>query len=445
MMATATANGKPVERATQVRVLLILMLFLLSAVAFLDRTNISVAGVQMRQEYGIDQIHLGWVFSAFLIGYAVCQVPAGWLAWRFGPRRVLTVALIWWGILCVLTALVSPQGAHALLLLILVRFALGAGESVMYPAGNQFISRWIPVQERGKANGWIFAGVGAGSTLSPPLITAIIAADGWRAAFYACAGIGLVAGLAWFLLARDTPEEHKDVSPAELAHIHAGLVAPGAPRAALPWGAILSSGNVWALFFSYFAFGYVAWIFFSWFFIYLAEARHVDLKASAFYSMLPPLMMMLGCLSGGWISDRVTAARGLYLGRSGLAILSFALTAIFVVLGSMAQSTGLAVIVLAGGAGALYLSQSSFWSVSADIAGPHTGVVAGFMNMGCQIGGALTSSLTPWIAAQYGWMAAFGVAGALAVAGGLIWALVDPNRPLVPGVAQDADTIEALA
>jgi ACS family glucarate transporter-like MFS transporter len=301
------------------------------------------------------------------------------------------------------------------------------------------------VQERGKANGWIFAGVGAGSTLSPPLITAIIAADGWRTAFYACAGIGLVAGLAWFWLARDTPEEHKHVSPAELAHIHAGLVAPGAPRVALPWGAILSSGNVWALFFSYFAFGYVAWIFFSWFFIYLAEARHVDLKASAFYSMLPPLMMMLGCLSGGWISDRVTAARGLYLGRSGLAIVSFALTAIFVVLGSMAQSTGLAVVVLAGGAGALYLSQSSFWSVSADIAGPHTGVVAGFMNMGCQIGGALTSSLTPWIAAQYGWMAAFGVAGALAVAGGLIWALVNPNRPLVPDVAHGADTIEAIA
>ncbi|MEO9129658.1 MAG: MFS transporter [Sphingomonas sp.] len=445
MMAIATAIGKPLERRTRVRVLLIFMLFLLSAVAFLDRTNISVAGVQMRQEYGIDQIHLGWVFSAFLIGYAACQVPAGWLAWRFGPRRVLTVALIWWGVLCVLTALVSPQGSHALILLILVRFALGAGESVMYPAGNQFISRWIPVHERGKANGWIFAGVGAGSTLSPPLITAIIMADGWRTAFYACAAIGLVAGLAWYILARDTPEEHKDVSAAELAHIHAGLVAPGAPRTPVPWGAILSSRNVWALFFSYFAFGYVVWIFFSWFFIYLAEARHVDLKASAVYSMLPPLMMMLGCLAGGWISDRVVATRGLYLGRSGLAILSFVLTAIFVVLGSMAQSTWLAVVVLAGGAGALYLSQSSFWSVSADIAGPHTGVVAGFMNMGCQIGGALTASLTPWIAAQYGWTAAFGVAGVLAVAGALIWAMVDPNRPLVPSVAHGADTIEATA
>ncbi|MDB5704052.1 MAG: transporter permease [Sphingomonas bacterium] len=430
---------------TRVRVLLIFMLFLLSAVAFLDRTNISIAGVQMRQEYGLDQSHLGWVFSAFLIGYAAFQVPAGWLAWRYGPRRVLTIGIIWWGILSVATALVSPQSTHALVLLMSVRFLLGAGEAVMYPAGNQFISRWIPVQERGKANGWIFAGVGAGSALSPPLITLIIAGYGWRAAFYACAAIGLVAALAWFILARDKPEEHSGVSPGELAHIRAGLVAPGAPRTAIPWRAILTSGNVWALFFSYFAFGYVVWIFFSWFFIYLAEARHVDLKASAFYSMLPPLMMMLGCLSGGWISDRVTAARGLYLGRSGLAMVSFALTAVFLVLGSMAQSTGLAVVVLAGGAGAMYLSQSSFWSVSADIAGTNTGVVAGFMNMGCQIGGAVTSSLTPVIAAHYGWTAAFAVAGALAVAGGLIWALVNPNRLLIGGTSHGADPIEAIA
>jgi ACS family glucarate transporter-like MFS transporter len=430
---------------TRVRVWLIFMLFLLSAVAFLDRTNISIAGVQMRQEYGFDQSHLGWVFSAFLIGYAAFQVPAGWLSWRYGPRRVLTIGIVWWGVLSVGTALVSPQSGHALSLLMMVRFLLGAGEAVMYPAGNQFISRWIPVQERGKANGWIFAGVGAGSALSPPLITLIIAGYGWRAAFYACAAIGLVAALAWFILARDKPEEHPGVSTEELAHIRAGLVAPGAPRTAIPWGSILTSRNVWALFFSYFAFGYVAWIFFSWFFIYLAEARHVDLKSSAFYSMLPPLMMMLGCLSGGWISDRVTAAKGLYLGRSGLAMVSFALTAIFLVLGSMAQSTGLAVVVLAGGAGAMYLSQSSFWSVSADIAGPHTGVVAGFMNMGCQIGGAVTSSLTPVIAAAYGWTAAFAVAGALAVAGGLIWALVNPNRLLIGGTSHGADPIEAIA
>lgn len=418
---------------SRVRLVLIFLLFLVSAIAFLDRTNISVAGVEMRNEYGIDQVRLGWVFSSFLIGYALFQVPAGWLAARFGPRRVLTGALVWWGLFTALTAFVPPDARHALLLLALVRLALGIGEAVVYPSGNQLISRWIPAQERGKANGWIFAGVGAGSGITPPLITAIILAGGWRASFYVCAVIGLVAGLVWYLVARDRPQEHPAVDAAELAHIEAGLppVTAG-PRAPVPWRAMLTSRNVWGLFLSYFAFGYVAWIFFSWFFIYLAEARHLDLKSSATYSMLPFLCMTAGCLAGGVINDRVAGRYGLYWGRSGLAVVAFLLTGIFLVLGSTADNATLAVIILAGGAGALYLSQSSFWSVTADIAGPHTGVVSGFMNMGCQIGGAVTSSLTPWIAAQFGWTGAF-VAGAIVVLLGVAaWAVVDPNRLLEP-------------
>jgi len=416
---------------SKVRLGLIFLLFLVSAIAFLDRTNISVAGVEMRQDYGIDQVHLGWVFSAFLIGYALFQVPAGWLAARFGPRKVLTAALVWWGLFSALTALVPPGAQHALLLLFLVRFTLGIGESVVYPSGNQLISRWIPAQERGKANGWIFAGVGAGSGISPPLITAIILAAGWRASFYVCAVIGLVAGIAWYLVARDTPQEHPRVNEAELAHIEKGLstVATG-PRGPVPWRAMLTSRNVWGLFLSYFAFGYVIWIFFSWFYIYLAEARHLDLKSSAAYSMLPFLCMTLGCLAGGVLNDLISGRYGLYWGRSGLAVVSFILTGTFLLLGSKVDNAVLAVVILAGGAGAIYLSQSSFWSVTADIAGPHTGVVSGFMNMGCQIGGAVTSSLTPWIAAQFGWEAAFAAGAAVVLLGVVAWAVVDPTRPL---------------
>ena len=417
---------------SKIRLGLIFLLFLISAIAFLDRTNISVAGVEMRQEYGVDQVRLGWVFSAFLIGYALFQVPAGWLAARFGPRRVLTAALIWWGLFSALTALVPPNARHALLLLVIVRFALGIGESVVYPSGNQLLSRWIPAQERGKANGWIFAGVGAGSGITPPLITAIILAEGWRASFYVCAAIGLVAGLIWYAVARDTPQEHRFVNQAELAHIEQGLApaATGVPGP-VPWRAILTSRNVWGLFLSYFAFGYVIWIFFSWFYIYLAEARHLDLKSSAAYAMAPFLCMTVGCLAGGVLNDLISRRRGLYWGRSGLAMLSFVLTGIFLLLGSTVNDTLLAVVTLAGGAGAIYLSQSSFWSVTADIAGKHTGIVSGFMNMGCQIGGALTASLTPWIAAQFGWTAAFGAGAAIVLLGVGAWAIVDPTRPLL--------------
>ena len=417
-----------------VRIQLVFMLFVISAIAFLDRTNISVAGVQMRAEYGIDKIQLGWVFSAFLIGYAAFQVPAGWLAARFGPRKLLTAALVWWGIFSVATALVAPQGRHAILMLVLVRFALGIGEAAVYPAGNQFVSRWIPAQERGKANGLIFAGVGVGSGLTPPLITAIIVFGGWRASFYACAAIGLVAAVIWFVIARDWPQDHRGVDAAELAHIQAGLPPEPQDKVAIPWGAIFRSRNVWGLFLSYFAFGYVIWIFFSWFFIYLAEARGLDLKSSALFGMAPFLAMTAGCLIGGVLNDAISRRFGLYWGRSGLAMVAFVLTGVFLIIGSRVDDVPLAVMTLALGGGAIYLSQSSFWSVTADIAGRHTGVVSGFMNVGCQIGGALTSSLTPWIAAEYGWVAAFGTGATIVIIGTIAWAFVDPTR-LIEGEA----------
>jgi ACS family glucarate transporter-like MFS transporter len=183
---------------------------------------------------------------------------------------------------------------------------------------------------------------------------------------------------------------------------------------------------------SYFSFGYVAWIFFSWFFIYMAQVRGLNLKANAFFSMIPFLAMTVCCLSGGWISDALSKRFGLRGGRCGIAVFSLALTAIFLVVGSHVRGPYAASLILAGGAGALYLSQSSFWAVSADIAGERSGIVSGVMNTGCQIGGAVTASLTPYIASRYGWNAAFVFAALLAIAGSALWLFVEPNRLLAP-------------
>jgi ACS family glucarate transporter-like MFS transporter len=419
------------QRAVPVRFLLVFWLFVLSTVAFLDRTNISIAGVGLGQEYGLSKVQLGWVFSAFLIGYAGFQIPGGWLAVRMGPRNVLTLGVLWWGVFTALTAIVSPGASHALTLLILVRLGLGIGESVVYPAANQFVARWVPVAERGKANGWIFAGVGAGAGLTPPLLNAIIESYGWRASFWFCAIVGCIVGLIWYLAARDRPEDHPRVSSAELAHIRAGIDSSRpAARPPIPWRRIFSNRTVWALTLSYFTFGYVVWIFFSWFFIYLAEVRGLNLKTSALYSMLPFIAMTVCCLLGGVINDAVVKRHGLRLGRCGLPVIALLLTAVFLIFGSMAQSAGMATVILAGGAGAIYLAQSAYWSVTADFAGPHSGVVSGVMNMGCQVGGAITASLTPWIAAEFGWTSAFFTAAALAVVGAFAWVLVDPTRIL---------------
>jgi ACS family glucarate transporter-like MFS transporter len=419
-----------VEQHSRKRLFLAFWLFVLSAISFLDRTNISIAGLQISSEYGLGNQRLGWIFSAFLIGYAGFQVPAGWLASRFGPRLVITLGVVWWGVATALTTLIPRGIPQAVLLLITIRFALGAGEAVIYPAANQFVARWVPKQERGFINGLIFAGVGAGSGLTPPLLAWFILHHGWRSAFWFSAVIGVLAGAVWWWAARDTPEEDPKVSPAELNIIRQGLTEGATGKPSISWRAILSRRDLPALIISYFGFGYTAWIFFSWFFLYMAQVRGFNLKASAWFSTLPFLSMTIGCLAGGVISDRLTKAYGLRVGRCGLASVAFFFTAIFLVLGSRVQSPQLAGVILAGGAGALYVSQSSFWSVSADIAGRSSGVFSSMVNMGAQVGGAVTASLTPWVAQRFGWTTSFAIAAALAVVGAVLWMTVHPERPL---------------
>jgi ACS family glucarate transporter-like MFS transporter len=260
---------------------------------------------------------------------------------------------------------------------------------------------------------------------------------GWRSSFWACAVLGLIAGAIWFMSARDTPAEHPGVSDSERAYIESQLTVatphqePSSRKTELmPWSRVVRSGEVWALTISYFCYGYVAWLFFSWFYRYLSKVRGLDLKASAFYSMLPFIGMLVGCLLGGTINDRVTKLRGPRAGRCGIAVLSIFLAGIFIACGTQVQSARLASIVLAGGAGALYLSQSSFWSVTADIAGRASGTVSGIMNTGNQFGAFLTALLTPWIAEHFGWTTSFLVAAALCVVGAASWLLVDPTKTL---------------
>jgi ACS family glucarate transporter-like MFS transporter len=400
----------------------------------LDRVNLSIAGAKFSDEFGVSNVRLGFVFSAFLLGYALFQTPAGWLADRFGPRRVITAGVIWWGIFSALTAAISHKIANPVMILLVIRFLLGAGEAIIYPASNQFVARWIPSQERGVANGIIFAGVGIGAGVTPPLISYVMLHYGWRSSFLMSALIGLAAGAVWYIAARDTPESHSSVSPSELALIKSGVpVLDGEKNSGLlSWSTILSSPTVWILSLAYFCFGYVAWVFFSWFYLYLARVRGLDLKASALYATLPFLAMAICSPLGGTISDFLTRRFGSRIGRCTMAVLGFALTAVFIVFGSAVKDARVASIVLAGGAGSLYLSQSSFWAVSADLGGRSSGSLSGFMNMANQIGGMITVSLTPFLAERLGWGAGFHVAAAVAGLGAMAWLFIRPGIILSP-------------
>jgi ACS family glucarate transporter-like MFS transporter len=411
------------------RWLIIVWLFVISGIAYLDRVNLSIAGRSIENEFHLDNVQLGWIFSAFIFGYALFQTPAGRLADRMGARVMVAAGVVWWALFTVLITVVSPNMRYILLVLMAIRFLLGAGEAIVYPASNRIVAAWIPGGERGLANGVIFSGVGFGAGITPPLITYIVLNYGWRAAFWCSALLGLAAGAIWYMLARDKPLEHPWLKPDEAKHIAAGLpVEVQKNNLPMPWKTILRIRALWLMSFSYFAYGYAAYIFFSWFFIYLSEERHLNLRSSAYYTMLPFLSMAVASPVGGWISDRLTRRRGKYVGRCGVAVAGMALAALFIALGTRVSGAELASIILAGGAGALYLSQSSFWSVSADMGGNSAGTVSGFMNMCGQFGGVTTASLTPLIGKYWGWNWSFLAAAVFCAGGALAWLFVEPER-----------------
>lgn len=418
-----------VSKPGHVRWLIVFLTFAIAAVAYLDRANISIAAPFIKRDFALDNYQLGFVFSAFVFGYALAQPFAGRLADRFGAFRAIAIGICLWCVLTAATALIPSDFAQAFAALLGVRLALGIGESMIFPASNRLVSNWIPSAERGLANGIIFAGVGIGAGLAPPLITSIMIDYDWRTAFWATALIGIAALAIWLLLADETPRAHRWMKAAELGYIQAGLPRKSETEshAVLPWRAIILNPQVLLLTLSYTCFGYVAYIFFTWFFTYLSTVRGLDLRASGIYGMLPFIAMAVASPVGGWISDSIAARFGARIGRCLLAAFAMALAAAFLFLAMRVDDARLAAVVLAGGSGALYLAQSAFWTLSADLGRASAGSVSGVMNMGCQLGGALVAVVTPAIAAHWGWSSPFVLTAAVSLLGAIGWLLIDPE------------------
>lgn len=409
---------------------------MIATVAYLDRSNISIAAPVLKGELALSDVQLGFVFSAFVLGYALTQPIAGWVADRFGPYRIIAIGISWWSVLTAATAMIPSSGAQAFFTLLAARFMLGIGESIIFPASNRLVASWIPSRERGLANGLIFAGVGIGAGIAPPLITSIMLVADWRAAFWATAAIGVVALVVWMTIARDRPEDHRWVSPRELDLICAGRPAetPSDSKTtsagATPWRSILGNRSIGFLALSYFCFGYVAYIYFSWFFTYLASVRGLDLKSSGIYGMFPFIAMAVASPLGGWLSDRLTVRFGARAGRCIIAGVGMALSSVCIALASGVADVRLAAMVLAAGSGSLYLAQSAFWTLSADIGRRSAGTVSGVMNMGSQVGGVIVGILTPILADAFGWTASFLFTAGVCLVGALCWLLIDPLASL---------------
>ncbi len=420
------------DRTRSLHWLILALLFGTSVVTYIDRVNISVTARQMMPAFGLTQQQMGWVFSAFVTGYALFQIPGGWLADRLGARVVLTGALIWWSVCTALTAFVAASPLAEMIgivgALVLVRFALGLGEAVALPSFNRAVANWMPPNSRGLGIGIAIGGIGLGSALTPPIAAWVMVNWGWQTVFYLSAALGLVMGLLWWMLARDRPDQHPWAC--ESAALTYDSEQSDRGRSKRFWMSLLKNPNIWWLVCSYSCLGYVAYVYLSWFYLYLVNVRGFDELRGGLYASAPFWAILIGCPLGGWATDRWAATQGVTRGRllagmSGMAGAGCAIAA-----GAFADSSLVAIASLSVGAGCLYFAVGAYWASTSDLSKTHAGVLSGLMNTGANLGGALSPSLTPWMAAQWGWPIALAVAGAVALVGALLWLKIDPAKAL---------------
>jgi ACS family glucarate transporter-like MFS transporter len=418
--------------ATKTRWILLTLLFLVSMVTYIDRVNISVTARQMMPAYGLTDQDMGAIFSSFVIGYALFQIPGGWLADRWGARVVLTLALVWWSLCTALTAIAATTSLVALFGLVgalaLVRGSLGVGEAVALPAFNRVVANWLPVDSRGFGIGIAIGGIGLGSAITPPLAAWVMVNWGWQTVFYLASLLGLSMALLWWIVSRNNPHEHPWANEAERALVQK-VTASGKPPA-VPWRMFARTPTVWWLVASYTCLGYVAYIYMSWFYLYLVNVRGFDLLRGGLYAAAPFLAMLVFCPLGGWITDRLAVRCGVTTGRvwAGMAGMGFA--GLAVAIGGYAESPWLAVAGLSLGAGWLYFSVGAYWASTTDLSKTYAGTLSGLMNTGANLGGALSPTMTPWIADHWGWPVSLGTAAIVAIIGGLMWLKIDPGKGL---------------
>jgi MFS transporter, ACS family, glucarate transporter len=428
-----TSNLKP----TSTRWRIIALVFLIYVLMYIDRVNISIAAKYIMPEYGLTEVEFGAIFSAFVFGYALAQIPGGWLGDRFGPRRVMTWAIIWWSVFTAATALAGELFLTSIVGVVgsfaIVRILIGLGEAAAPPNGNRIVANWAPPKERALALGIALSGSALGAALTPPLIVWIMITWGWREAFYISGAVGIAVALLWYWLGADDPAKHPKVNQAELELITAGVEPEAAPSTALrdvPWRKLFGHRDLWLLTAAYSVVGYIAYFYFAWFYLYLVNERGFSVTSGGFYTMAPFLTSAIAGPVGGWLSDRLSLRYGKRVGRSGLSFCAMSVTGVCVFFGAIAEDRVVAVVLLSASIGTLFLCASSFWATTIDVARAYAGTVSGLMNMGGNLGGTVSPSLTPYLAQNYSWESALFVMAGLSFAGALCWLGIHPEREM---------------
>ena len=397
------------------------MLVILGVVTFLDRINISVAGSSIMKDLNLSAAEWGWVQSAFILSYGLMQIPMGAYGDRHGHRKVLTEIVLWWSLFTAFTGV-----AGGLVSLLIIRFMFGVGEAGSSPCSTGVISRWFEKHEVGKAQGYVWAASRMGGALTPFVVIPVMAWLGWRAAFWLLGGLGVIWAVVWYIM-------YRDKTPLQLPR--GGEQQEASPRGGMEgvkWGPILHNRQFWTICAMYFFYAFGSWFFFSWFPTFMELGRGFAKSELTYAVAVPFIMSMIGNITGGYLTDKLSAKYGLKVGRKALGTSSLAISALCMFLAAFIPGKMAVFVFLSLCFGIFDLMLPSAWALCIDLGKQHAGAISGAMNTFGNIGGFFCGILFGYLVQASGNynLPLYMIAGMLLISA-LLFSFINPTKPIV--------------
>jgi ACS family glucarate transporter-like MFS transporter len=383
------------------------LVFSLAALTYMDRLLISAAAPAISAEFGLSPSRMAYIFSAFALGYAIFEIPAGWWGDRIGARRALTRIVLCWSAFTALTG--ATLGFWSLLT---IRFLFGGGEAGAFPNIARAVANWFSNREQGRAMSASFLGLATGSSLTAPLVLYLIYRQGWRAVFFEAGALGLLWIAAWLWLFEERTIEpvHEDV----------------------PWKELLRNKNLACICGMYFAYGYGLYFYVTWLPTYLLKGRGFSPAYTGFFSALPWVASAAGFLFGGWLTDRRAHAGNLKSARIGVGMMGYAISAMILIAVALTRDRMIAAVLLTCAAFFQMMTASPAWAVCLDVGHRRAGLITGCMNTAGNIGGALAPLVMGYIVQYLGsWDYPFYLTAAVFGFGIWMWSSIDPHQRVI--------------
>jgi len=414
----------------RIRWLVFAMLFAFAFTGYVQRTGVSIAAERMMPELGITQVQVGWLFTAFLLFYSIFQIPGALIGQQWGARRTLTAI----GLATVLASLLTA-GAPLLatgvvfVALLSARAVLGAAQAALFPVASGTIRFWFPATRWAAGVGLLVTGLWLGAATTSPLVAWLTHRYGWELALVYSSLPSLLLVVLWFAIARDRPQQHRAVSPVELAELRGN--PPFDPGLAMTLPRILrvlGDPQILRITLSYFVMNYVFYLVMFWSFLYLVQHRGLSALESGWLAGLPFVVAGIASATGGRLADGLRMRLGARRGLRRVPLIALPCAAVFLYLTVTLASPYWAIAALCLGFACIELTEGSYWGAAMHLAPSDTMAATAVLNTGGNLGGVIATPIIAALSAGQSWTIVFATGAVTSVAAAALWFTIDAGR-----------------